>query len=94
MSNVQFAEIALFTAESEDFRPLPFISNSHVVSRNGATGARLSIAFDDETTGVQELKNSKIDGLQTGVCYNLKGQRVSQPTKGLYIVNGKKVIMK
>ena len=60
----------------------------------GATGARLSIAFDDETTGVQELKNSKIDGLQTGVCYNLKGQRVSQPTKGLYIVNGKKVIMK
>ena len=68
--------------------------NSHVVSRNGATGARLSIAFDDETTGVQELKNSKIDGLQTGVCYNLKGQRVSQPTKGLYIVNGKKVIMK
>ena len=54
----------------------------------------MSIAFDDETTGVQELKNSKIDGLQTGVCYNLKGQRVSQPTKGLYIVNGKKVIMK
>ncbi len=60
----------------------------------GATGARLSIAFDDETTGVQELKNSKIDGLQTGDCYNLRGQRVSQPTKGLYIVNGKKVIMK
>lgn len=26
--------------------------------------------------------------------YNLKGQRVSQPTKGLYIVNGKKVIIK
>ena len=25
-----------------------------------------------------------------GVYYNLSGQRVSQPTKGLYIVNGKK----
>ena len=58
-------------------------------------GARVAIVFgDDETTGVQELKNSKIDGLKTGDCYNLKGQRVSQPTKGLYIKNGKKVILK
>ena len=29
-----------------------------------------------------------------GEYYNLAGQRVAQPTKGLYIVNGKKVIMK
>ena len=26
--------------------------------------------------------------------YNLKGQRVSEPTKGLYIVNGKKIAIK
>jgi hypothetical protein len=26
--------------------------------------------------------------------YNLNGQRVSQPKKGLYIVNGKKVVIK
>ena len=26
--------------------------------------------------------------------FNLAGQRVTQPTKGLYIVNGKKVIIK
>ena len=26
--------------------------------------------------------------------YNLAGQRVAQPTKGLYIVNGKKVVIK
>ena len=29
-----------------------------------------------------------------GVYYNLSGQRVAQPTKGLYIVNGKKYIVK
>ena len=29
-----------------------------------------------------------------GVYYNLAGQRVAQPTKGLYIVNGKKVVLK
>ena len=26
--------------------------------------------------------------------YNLAGQRIAQPTKGLYIVNGKKYIVK
>ena len=29
-----------------------------------------------------------------GEIYNLNGQRVAQPTKGLYIVNGKKVVIK
>ncbi len=43
------------------------------------------------TTGIQQVEsaNIKIEGY-----YNLNGQRVAQPTKGLYIVNGKKVIMK
>ena len=51
------------------------------------------IIFDDsETTGVQELKNSKIEELKS--CYDLSGRKVAQPTRGLYIVNGKKVIIK
>lgn len=58
-------------------------------------GARVAIVFgDDETTGIQELKDSRLEGLKAGDCYNLSGQRVSQPTKGLYIKNGKKVILK
>lgn len=31
---------------------------------------------------------------QQGVAYNLQGQQVMQPMKGLYIINGKKVVMK
>ena len=30
----------------------------------------------------------------TAPVYTLDGQRVSQPTKGLYIINGKKVLLK
>ncbi len=55
-------------------------------------GARISIIFDDdETTGIKQLETSKqsVEGY-----FNLAGQRVAQPTKGLYIVNGKKVIIK
>jgi len=47
-------------------------------------------SFDD-TTGIDAIENAQ---LTNGSVYNLNGQRVAQPTKGLYIVNGKKVIVK
>lgn len=58
------------------------------------TGARaLTLSFDDETTGISEtMKMEDVFGENT--YYNLRGQRVENLTKGLYIVNGKKVIIK
>lgn len=56
-------------------------------------GARLGITFADETTGIETLDNLTISPVDHSV-YNLKGQRIGQPTKGLYIVNGKKVVIK
>ena len=54
---------------------------------------RIQMAFDDETTNVVELKDGRLEELKS--CYNLKGQRVEKPVKkGLYIRNGKKVIIK
>lgn len=52
-------------------------------------GARVAIIFNDETgiLGVEESKN--IDNRY----YNLSGQCVAQPTKGMYIVNGKKIMV-
>lgn len=44
------------------------------------------------TTGIDSVKGSEIKA--NGEYYNLNGQRVANPTKGLYIVNGKKVILK
>ena len=46
---------------------------------------------DDETTGVIEWKNSRIEELE---FYDLSGHRVMTPKKGVYVVNGKKVIIK
>lgn len=54
-------------------------------------GARDFLGFDDDTTGIESVEQAaKVDNLY----FNLAGQRVAQPTKGLYIVNGKKVIIK
>lgn len=51
----------------------------------------LGFAFgDEEATGVNEMKAQKVDGQ----FYDLQGRKVANPTKGLYIVNGKKVVIK
>ena len=53
--------------------------------------ARSFFWFEDETTAIEAVKQ---EIKANGEFFNLAGQRVAQPTKGLYIVNGKKVIMK
>ena len=45
-----------------------------------------------ETTGINTLNVER--EMLNGEVYNLAGQRVHNPRKGLYIVNGKKVMMK
>lgn len=45
---------------------------------------------DDEATGIDALKNTKTDA--DGDYYNLSGQRVERPSKGVYIHNGRKII--
>ena len=50
----------------------------------------LNFVFGD-VTGIGEIKTQKIE---SGQFFDLQGRKVAQPTKGLYIVNGKKVIIK
>ena len=56
-----------------------------------ATAARTYTLVSDNATGI-ELPTADSDA--TGETYNLNGQRVSSPTKGMYIRNNKKVIIK
>lgn len=54
--------------------------------------AREGFFFDDgEATSLREMNNENIE-LRNADWHNLAGQHVAQPTKGIYIVNGKKVI--
>ncbi len=78
-----------YTTTTAPAAGIVYIDKNDVNITSGARG--LSISFtDDEATGVNELKVQKVDNKY----FNLAGQRVAQPTKGLYIVNGKKVIVK
>jgi hypothetical protein len=57
--------------------------------------ARLSISFadDDEITAIERIANSQ-QLKANGQYYDLQGRKVAQPAKGLYIVNGRKVVVK
>lgn len=57
---------------------------------NGTRSLRM--VFSDETTGMSDVR-SKISDVRSDY-YNLSGQRVQKAAKGLYIVNGKKVLVK
>lgn len=55
-----------------------------------SSGAKIiNIAFG-ESTGISEVKKSEADS----AIYNLSGMRVSKTQKGVYIMNGRKVIVK
>lgn len=63
-------------------------------SLTGSSEARsvISMDFGDETTAVETIENGQ--QVQYNAVYNLNGQRVNEPSRGLYIVNGKKVFIK
>jgi len=43
-------------------------------------------------TGIYNVKNDILNG--NSKCYDLRGNRLSAPKRGLNIINGKKVIVK
>ena len=48
----------------------------------------------DVPTGIETVKTAEAIDLNNAVIYNLNGQRVEKAQKGLYIINGKKVVVK
>lgn len=56
------------------------------------TGKSMKLVFGDETTGITEVSNAA--KASDKAYYTLSGQRVNAPVKGLYLHNGKKVIIK
>lgn len=52
-----------------------------------------SIDYDDPTLGIERLENSE-KHIENAAIYDLSGRRVSQPTRGIYIRNGRKFVVK
>ena len=69
------------------------VATNKAYIQTSISSARIAIDFDEmDVTGISEIETMRNVGNET--FYNLNGQKVQNPTKGLYIVNGKKVIIK
>lgn len=58
---------------------------------DGASARNAFLLFGDDETGINAIEDTTANAKG---YYNLSGQRVAQPQKGLYIVGGKKVVIK
>ncbi len=59
--------------------------------KGAAQGAKAMVMMDNSLTGVKTILN---ENLQNEQVFDLQGRMVTRPAKGLYIMNGKKVIIK
>ena len=82
-SNGKFVKAAYATVN-------PF--RSYIKVAKSANAPATLIWTDDEATGISSLKADIQNGKAN--VYDLQGRRVLNPVRGLYIVNGKKVIVK
>lgn len=65
------------------------VAKNRAYLQTTVAASRINLNFDEETTGIAEVKtNVKSD------LFNINGQRVEKTAKGLYIMNGKKFIVK
>ena len=60
-----------------------------VTKSTAGTGAKF-FGLDGEATGINSVKTAKADG----AYYTLEGVKTTKPVKGLYIHNGKKIVVK
>lgn len=74
---------------------LPTMKGTRAFFRpTGGAGVKAAgFSIDDEETGIINLVDGNVN-VQTGDIYTLAGQKVQKAKKGVYIVNGKKVVLK
>ena len=63
----------------------------HLGDEQAGANARV-LKIDDSATGVKEV--IEVKEVNDGSFYDLSGRRVAKPTKGMYILKGRKVVVK
>lgn len=86
-SNKLYQRSAGHTTTMKPFR-------AYLTYTDGTPAPALNFVIDGDVTGIAHISADGQMNLEEGAVYNLNGQRVAQPAKGLYIVNGRKVVIK
>ena len=71
------------------------VNNEHAyLNLKGSNARSLMISFSDDEDEATEIDAIVSNEQDTQDIYDLRGLRVQKPTKGVYIINGKKMVIK
>ena len=99
-------EVGMYLTELNDGR---FLNNANkaylLLSSNGlniyddkvidtSAGGQLSNGFRFDFGGITTVEDVRFESSDAKVCYDLQGRKVDTPSKGLYIIDGRKVLVK
>lgn len=95
-SGANKAYLSLPTSEDLPGGKFGFINyNGQFIGTGETALAKMKLVFDDETSGVTEIKNVEVNKQNNdNAYYTLQGIKVLRPTKGIFIHNGKKIVIK
>lgn len=62
-----------------------------VLTEVESSSSRVSMFFNGEITGINKVSKKKSD--TSGAIYDLQGRRVNKPIKGIFIKDGKKIVI-
>lgn len=66
-------------------------TRAYITVPKSADARTITISFDNGATGIATLDGGEMK-FEAGTIYDLSGRKVTNPAKGIYIMNGKKVI--
>ena len=88
-------EVGFYIATKNQAENTAFLNNSHKAYLPAVAGsanvASYSFRFGEGTTGIDQITENRE---QSTVIYDLTGRRVENPSNGIYIINGVKVLVK
>ena len=64
-------------------------TRAYFVTGGGNNARSIRMSFDG-VTGIATVENGAVKAVETGDIYDLSGRKVKKPSKGIYLMNGKK----
>lgn len=84
---------AVMLTDHETGAVVDLSKDSYTFTANAGTlTQRFVLGVDGTTTGVKSLETTK--DAEQGTIFDLQGRRIEKPVKGIYMINGKKVVVK
>ena len=86
-------EVGLYKAELNKEDGTAFLNNANKAYLPATTGMGAA-SYGLRLPGTTAVENVQVDSVATKAVYDLQGRKIENPARGIYIIDGKKVLVK